>query len=121
MNREEIVRYGNRLLELEKLDIVQEYIDVLHKVVHYQQEEPTREYYKSSKKYDYYIVNPYEEFCLLRDGKYGFKKYSYDAIGKNKDKKSALYLGLGLCNLTKKEIIDRIDKRIQKDNAEVEE
>ncbi|WP_040463277.1 hypothetical protein [Amedibacillus dolichus] len=120
LSKEEILKCADRLQELEKLDVVKEFRYVLHEVVNYPQEEPKQEYYKSSKIRDYYIKLPYEEFTILDNGKYGFKKHSYDAIGKKKDNKSTLYLCLSLCNYSKEQIMQYIDKHIKEEDEDVE-
>lgn len=118
--KEKMLKYADRLYELEQLDVVKEYVDVLNKVVRFEQEEPKKEYYKSSNKYDYFIKYPYEEFTVLNSGKYGFRKRGYDASGKSVDGKGELLFCLGLCNKTKEEMIEYIEKHIIDDNEEVE-
>lgn len=118
--KKKMLEYADRLYELEQLDVVKEYVDVLHKVVYFEQEEPKKEYYKSSKKYDYYIEYPYEKFTFLKNGKYGFEKYGFDAFGKDIDGRGKLLFCLGLCNKTKEEMIEYIEKHIIDDNEEVE-
>lgn len=118
--KKKMLEYADRLYELEQLDVVKEYLDILHKVVRFEQEEPKKEYYKSSKKYDYFIEYPYEKFTVLKNGKYGFKKHGYDAFGKDIDGKGTLYFCFSLCNNTKEEMIEYIEKHIIDDNEEVE-
>lgn len=72
------------------------------------------------KKYDYYIKYPYEEFTVLKNGKYGFKKHGYDAFGEDIYDGGKLLFCLGLCNKTKEEMIEYIEKHIIDDNEEVE-
>lgn len=116
--KKEMLEYADRLYELEQLDVVKEYVDVLNKVVRFEQEEPKKEYYKSSKKYDYFIVYPCEEFTVINNGKYGFKKRGYDIFGKGIDKKYERFFCLALCNKSKEKIIETIDRAIIEDNKD---
>jgi hypothetical protein len=118
--KKEMLEYADRIYELEQLDVVKEFTDILHKVVGFKNEKPKKEYYKSSSKYDYFIVYPYEEFTVLNSGKYGFRKHGYDASGKSVDGKGELLFCLGLCNKTKEEMIEYIEQHIREDNEEVE-
>ena len=79
------------------------------------------EYYKSSKKYDYYIQLPYENFEILENGKYGFKQHGFSYCGKGigEYKNWSLSGCCSLCNFTKEKIKDMIDENIKKDNEEV--
>lgn len=123
--REEILEYADTLHRLEQLNVVKEYTKTLHKVITYSQiqNEVSLEYYKSSKKYDYFIELPYEEFGLLGNGKYGFKQhgFSYKGKGIGAHKKWSTYGCVSLCNYTKEEIKNMIDKCIESDNKEVKE
>ena len=116
--KEKMLKYADRLYELEQLDVVKEFTDVLHKVVGFQNEKPKKEYYKSSSKYDYFIVYPYEEFTLLNSGKYGFRQRGYDIFGERIDKKYERFFCLSLCNKSKEEIIETIERAIIEDDKD---
>lgn len=123
--REEILEYADTLHRLEQLDVVKEYTKALHEVVTYSQaqNDTSLEYYKSSKKYDYYIESPYEEFRPLDNGKYGFKQHGFSYQGKGIGAYNNWSINgcASLCNYTKEEIKNMIDKCIGRDNKEVEE
>lgn len=122
--REEILEYADTLHRLEQLDVVKEYTKALHEVVAYSQTQNNKqlEYYKSSKKYDYYIESPYEEFIPLNNGKYGFRQngYSYCGKGIGNHKGWSRSGCVSLRNYTKSEIKNMIDQSIERDNEEVE-
>lgn len=40
--KKKMLEYAEKLYELEQLDVVKEYVDVLHKVVRFEQEEPKK-------------------------------------------------------------------------------
>jgi len=81
---------------------------------------PKEEFYKSSTKYDYYILLPYEEMMFTKNG-IEYKNHSYDAFGKNKNGKSTCHFCLSLCNYSKDEIIQLIENHIVKDNEVLHE
>lgn len=115
--KEKMLKYADRLYELEQLDVVKEFTDILHKVVGFQNEKPKKEYYKSSSKYDYFIVYPYEEFTLISN-KYGFRQRGYDIFYKVIEKKYEGFFCLSLCNKSKEEIIETIEQAIIEDNKD---
>lgn len=123
ITRQELLEYANTLYELKNSEVVKTYLKALHEVVTYSQKENvvSLEYYKSSKKYDYYIELPYENFEILANGKYGFKQpgFSYCGKGVGKYKNWTKSGCVSLCNFTKEKIKDMIDKSIKEDNEEI--
>ena len=95
----------------------------LHKVASYSQKKNNAplEYYKSSKKYDYYIELPYKSFEILANGKHGLRQYGFGYCGKGvgEYKNWSMNSCSSLRNFTKKEIKTMIDKRIKEDNEEI--
>lgn len=67
VTRQELLKYADTLYELKDSEFVKAYLKAQHEVVTYSQKENvvSLEYYKSSKKYDYYIELPYENFEIL--------------------------------------------------------
>lgn len=101
---------------LHKNESIKLYCDALHVVVEeMQKRKPKEVYYKSSDKYDYYIVYPYTEICFTEDG-VGFRERYYDAKGKNKDGRSTLHFCLSLCKYSKEKMIEKIEEQILEDN-----
>lgn len=123
ITRQELLEYANTLYELKDSEVVKTYLKALHEVVTHSQKENvvSLEYYKSSKKYDYYIELPYENFEILENGKYGFKQHGFSYCGKGigEYKNWSLSGCCSLCNFTKEEIKDMIDKNIKEDNEEI--
>lgn len=124
ITRQELLEYADTLYELENNEVVKTYLKALHKVVSYSQNEKNHaslEYYKSSKKYDYYIELPYEKFEVLANGKYGFRQHNFSYCGKGvgEYKNWSISGCCSLCNFTKEKIKDMIDKRIKEDNEEI--
>ena len=73
VTRQELLKYADTLYELKNNEVVKTYLKAQHEVVtyfHSQEENVVKslEYYKSSKKYDYYIELPYEKFEVLANG-----------------------------------------------------
>lgn len=122
LTKEEILKYAERLAELEELDVIKEYRQVVSEVVSYPKGEPELEYYKSSDLYDYYIELPYERFDYKYD-KYQFIKHNYNYIGKGIGIKKGWTRNacLSLCKYSKEEIMAMIDKEIIEDNEEDED
>lgn len=124
ITRQELLEYADTLYELKNNEVVKTYLEALHKVVSYSQNEKNHaslEYYKSSKEYDYYIELPYEKFEVLANGKYGFKQHNFSYCGKGvgEYKNWSISGCCSLCNFTKEKIKDMIDKRIKEDNEEI--
>lgn len=124
VTRQELLKYADTLYELKDSEFVKAYLKALHKVVSYSQNEKNHaslEYYKSSKKYDYYIELPYEKFEVLANGKYGFRQHNFSYCGKGvgEYKNWSISGCCSLCNFTKEKIKDMIDKRIKEDNEEI--
>lgn len=124
ITRQELLEYADTLYELKDSEVVKTYLKALHEVVTYSQKEnvvKSLEYYKSSKKYDYYIQLPYENFEILENGKYGFKQHGFSYCGKGigEYKNWSLSGCCSLCNFTKEKIKDIIDKSIKRDNEGV--
>lgn len=123
VTRQELLKYADTLYELKDSEVVKTYLKTLHEVVTYSQKENvvSLEYYKSSKKYDYYIELPYENFEILANGKYGFRQHgsSYCGKGVGDYKNWSLSGCCSLCNFSKEKIKTIIDKRIKEDNEEV--
>lgn len=122
--RQELLEYADTLYELKDSEVVKTYLKAQHEVVTYSQEEnvaKSLEYYKSSKKYDYYIELPYEKFEVLANGKYGFKQHGFSYCGKGigEYKNWSLSGCCSLCNFTKEKIKDMINERIKEDNEEI--
>lgn len=119
LSKEEILKYAERLAELEELDVIKEYNEVVHEVVNYPKGKPELEYYKSSALYDYYIELPYEEFGYRYD-KYQFIQHNYNYVGKGINNKKGWKQDacLSLCKYSKEEIMERIDESIIEDNEE---
>lgn len=115
MSEEEIETFN----AIKDLPIIQQYIDLLDKIVSFDDNKPKEKYYKSSQLRDYYIEMPYDRLTLDNEGKYYIKKCSYSYNGKRKDKSSTLYACLSYCNYSLKEIKEMIDKSIEKDNLEI--
>ena len=123
ITRQELLEYADTLYELEDSEVVKTYLKALHEVVTYSQKENvvSLEYYKSSKKYDYYIKLPYENFEILANGKYGFRQHGFSYCGKGVGdyKNWSKSGGCSLCNFSKEKIKTIIDKIIKEDNEEV--
>lgn len=123
VTRQELLKYADTLYELKDSEFVKAYLKAQHEVVTYSQKENvvSLEYYKSSKKYDYYIELPYENFEILANGKYGFRQHGFSYCGKGVgDYKNWSLSGCcSLCNFSKEKIKTIIDKRIKEDNEEV--
>lgn len=115
MSEEEIETFN----AIKDLPIIQQYTDLLYKVVAFNDKKPKEKYYKSSQLRDYYIEMPYDRLTLDNEGKYYIKKCNYSYNGKRKDKSSTLYGCLSYCNYSLKEIKEMIDKSIEKDNLEL--
>lgn len=79
-------------------------------------QKPELEYYKSSKKYDYYIEKPYKQMYFY-DNKVKFKEYGYSARGEAKNG-SSIHFCLALCGYSKERIIEIIENHIIQDNLE---
>ena len=86
---------------------------------------PKSEYYKSSKKYDYYIELPYEELWLSSEKGLYWKHHYYSAVGigveNSKYSGSSTNLCLSLCGYTREKMEKRLDRRIQWDNEDEEQ
>ena len=82
----------------------------------YQLNDEELEYYKSSKKYDYYIEKPYKQMYFY-DNKVKFKEYGYSARGEAKNG-SSIHFCLALCGYSKERIIETIENHIIQDNLE---
>ena len=80
---------------------------------------PEKILYGSSKLYDYYIEQPYEEMIFTNEG-IEFRKHYYNGIGKSKNGKSRFNLCLSLCKYSKEKIMTIIDKYIKEDNLKEE-
>lgn len=126
VTRQELLKYADTLYELKDSEFVKAYLKAQHEIVtyfHSQEENVVKslEYYKSSKKYDYYIELPYEKFEVLANGKYGFRQHNFSYCGKGvgEYKNWSLSGCCSLCNFTKEKIKDMINKRIKEDNEEV--
>ena len=115
MNEEEIETFN----AIKDLPIIKQYLDLLDKIVSFNDKKPKEKYYKSSQLRDYYIEMPYEQLTLNSEGKYYIQKRGYSYNGKRKDKSSTLYGCLSYCNYSLKEIKKEIDKSIEEDNLEI--
>lgn len=115
MKKEEIETFN----AIKDLPIIQQYTDLLNKIVQFNNDKPKKEYYKSSQLRDYYIEMPHNVITVDKDGKYFKKKCGYNYVGERKDKKSTLYGCVSYCNYSLEEIKEMIDKSIEKDNLEL--
>lgn len=115
MTKEEIETFN----AIKDLPIIKQYIDLLDKVCSFNANKPKERFYKSSKKYDYFIELPYEDLTLDSQFNYYIRKRGYSYNGKNKKTGSVRYFCLSLCNYTLKEIKEKIDESIKEDNLEI--
>ena len=113
MNLEEAIKIYNKYHNDEIIKEFDEARGIL--VEEYHKRKPKQVFYKSSKLYDYYIEEPYEDLTFTNDG-IKFEQHYYSGVGKRKDGKSTLSFCVSLCKYTKEKIIEMIEEHIIKDN-----
>lgn len=78
---------------------------------------PETKYFMSSKKYNYYIEQPYKSVEFI-NGKYEIITRGYNGIGKSNDEKLSINFCQSLCNRTEEYIKTSIKRHILVDNGE---
>ena len=116
MSLDEAIKIYNEFISSEEMKKFKEAENMIMDEINSQK--PIEEYYKSSKKYDYYIQLPYDEVILTSDGAI-FRHNGYNGIAKRKGNKSYHFcknLCLSLCHESKEDIENRLDIWIREDN-----
>ena len=120
MNIEEAIKFVN---EHQNDELIKKYESARSLVL--KEYEDSREkrnneiYYKSSKKYDYFLVPPHKELGV-NEGKWCYEEIGWDANGHKLNGKRVLYFCLSLCKLTEEQIKLRVERAIKEDNEEIE-
>ena len=115
MNLKEAIKIHNELQDTEE---IKRYTEALNIVVKNINKKATTEYYKSSNKNDYYIELPYRRLEINAKGKAVYRKRGYNCLCKSLDKKSSTNFCLSLCNYTRQDIENLIERHIKEDNSE---
>lgn len=125
MKKEKIQKAIDIVNENKDNPIIKEYCEALHIIVSasddYRLHENKGNYYKSSDKYDYYIVEPYEVLDI-KNGNYYFRQTGYDSYAEERDMKTGrttnkkLFLCRSYCNYSLEKIKKVIDEHIIIDN-----
>lgn len=116
MSLDEAIKIYNEFISSEEMKKFKEAENMIMDEINSQK--PIEEYYKSSKKYDYYIQLPYNELRLTRGGAI-FRHNGYNGIAKKKGNTSYHFcknLCLSLCDKSKEDIENRLDIWIRGDN-----
>lgn len=116
MNLKEAIKIYNELCNKEEIT---KYCKALHIVCDKMGNcKPKKEYYKSSKINDYYLLFPYMKLIISNE-KAVYRRYKYDCLRKSKDNKSESYYCLGRCGYNREEIEKFIEREIANDNFKV--
>jgi hypothetical protein len=116
MNLKEAIKIHNELQDKEE---IKKYCEALNIVVKNLDKKAPIKFYKSSNKNEYFIELPYRRLEINAEGKAVYKKYGYSALYTSLDKKSGGNFCLSLCNCTKQDIENLIEKHIKEDNLEL--
>lgn len=97
MSLDEAIKIYNEFISSEEMKKFKEAENMIMDEINSQK--PIEEYYKSSKKYDYYIQLPYDEVILTSDGAI-FRHNGYNGIAKQKEIHHTIIVKIYVCRYT---------------------
>lgn len=116
MNLKEAIKIHN---ELQNTEEIRKYTEALNIVVKNLDKKAPIEFYKKSKKNNYFIELPYRRLEINAEGKAVYRKYGYSALYESLDKKIGGNFCLSLCGCTRQDIEKLIERHIKEDNLEL--
>ncbi len=116
MNLKEAIKIHN---ELKNTEEIKKYTEALDIVVKNLNKKAPLEFYKKTNKNEYYIELPFEKLKINNKGEAVYEKYGYSGYYTSLDKKRSGYFCLSLCNCTRQDIENLIERHIKESSLEL--